>query len=102
MLRIGWFSTGRGSGSRNLLKAVMDEKAKGKLNVEIAFVFCNWDNTEEDNPRKDQRDMFFEMVRGYDIPLVKSSWKKFRPELRKNDEDKWRIEYGKLLRQKTG
>ncbi|HKM13618.1 MAG TPA: formyltransferase family protein, partial [Candidatus Methanomethylophilaceae archaeon] len=47
-------------------------------------------------------DMFFEMVRGYDIPLVKSSWKKFRPELRKNDEDKWRIEYGKLLRQKTG
>lgn len=101
MLRIGWFSTGRGPGSRNLLKAVMDEKAKGKLDVEIAFVFCNWDNTEDDNPRKDQRDMFFDMVRGYDIPLIKSSWKRFRPELRKNSEDKWRVEYGRVLREKT-
>ncbi len=102
MLRIGWFSTGRGSGSRNLLKAVMDERSKGKLDVEIAFVFCNWDNTEDDNPRKDQRDMFFNMVHDYGIPLIKSSWKRFRPELRKNNEDKWRAEYGRVLREKTG
>ena len=101
MLRIGWFSTGRGPGSRNLLKAVMDERAKGKLDIEIAFVFCNWDNTEDNNPRKDQRQMFFDMVRGYGIPLILSSWKKFKPELRRDNEDKWRAEYGKSLREKT-
>jgi len=101
MLRIGWFSTGRGPGSRNLLKAVMDEKAKGKLDIEIAFVFCNWDNTEDSNPHKDQREIFFDMVRGYGIPLILSSWKKFKPELRRENEDRWRAEYGKSLREKT-
>lgn len=101
MIRLGWFSTGRGPGSRNLLKAVMDHKKKGSLDVEIAFVFCNWDNTEDNNPRKDQREMFFEMVRGYGIPLITFSWKKFRPDLRHEDEDRWRLEYGKVLREKT-
>lgn len=102
MLRLGWFSSGRGPGSRNLLKAVMDKKLSGELDIEIAFVFCNWDNTEEDNPKRDQRDIFFEMVKGYSIPLVTVSWKKFKPDLRRNDQDAWRDEYGKLLREKTG
>ena len=64
MLKLGWFSTGRGPGSRNLLKAVMDEKEKGTLDIEIPFVFCNWDNTEEPNSRKEQREIFFDLVRG--------------------------------------
>ena len=34
MLRLGWFSTGRGPGSRNLLKSVMDKKADGTLDIE--------------------------------------------------------------------
>ena len=101
MLRLGWFSTGRGPGSRNLLKAVMDKKAEGALDIEIPFVFCNWDNKEEDNPRREQRQIFFDMVEGYGIPLVTASWKRFEPELRKEDEDAWRVEYGKLLREKT-
>ncbi len=102
MLKLGWFSTGRGPGSRNLLKAVMDEKEKGNLDIEIPFVFCNWDNTETPNSRKEQRQMFFDMVEGYGIPLVTESWKKFMPELRKKDEVAWGIEYGKVLREKTG
>ena len=98
MLRLGWFSTGRGPGSRNLLKAVMDRKIAGKLDVEISFVFCNWSNEETDNPKREQRQMFFDMVEGYGIPLVTASWKEFEPELRENDEAAWRIEYGKVLR----
>ena len=98
MLRLGWFSTGRGPGSRNLLKAVMDRKIAGKLDVEISFVFCNWSNEEADNPKREQRQMFFDMVEGYGIPLVTASWKEFEPELRENDEAAWRIEYGKVLR----
>lgn len=102
MLKLGWFSSGRGPGSRNLLKAVMDKKNSGDLDVEIAFVFCNWDNTETDNPKKDQRKLFFDMVNGYGIPLITASWKGFKPELRKSDQAAWRNEYGKLLREKTG
>lgn len=102
MLRLGWFSTGRGPGSRNLLKAVMDKKEQGELDVEIAFVFCNWDNDEPDNPKRDQRQMFFDMVNGYGIPLVTASWKKFRPDLWDKDQVEWRNEYGKLLRELTG
>lgn len=98
MLRLGWFSTGRGPGSRNLLKAVMDRKLAGELDVEIAFVFCNWSNEEENNPKREQRQMFFDMVRGYGIPLVTASWKEFEPELRERDEAAWRVEYGKVLR----
>ena len=101
MLKLGWFSTGRGPGSRNLLKAVMDEKEKNGLDVEISFVFCNWDNTEEPNPRREQREMFFDMVRGYGIPLITKSWKTFRPDLWDTDEKEWRDEYGKELRRLT-
>ena len=98
MLRLGWFSTGRGPGSRNLLRSVMDRKISGDLDVEISFVFCNWSNEEEDNPRREQRKEFFDMVEGYGIPLVTVSWKEFMPELRESDEAAWRIEYGKALR----
>ena len=101
MLRLGWFSTGRGPGSRNLLRAVMEEKEKNGLDVEIAFVFCNWDNEEDPNPRREQRQMFFDMVEGYGIPLIKKSWKTFRPDLWETDEKEWRDEYGKELRRLT-
>ena len=102
MLRLGWFSTGRGPGSRNLLKAVMDKKEQGELDIEISFVFCNWDNDEEDNPKREQRQIFFDMVKGYGIPLVTLSWKRFMPELWKEDQTAWRNEYGKELRRLTG
>ena len=101
MLKLGWFSTGRGPGSRNLLRAVMDEKEKNGLDIEIAFVFCNWDNEEDPNPRREQRQMFFDMVKGYGIPLITKSWKTFRPDLWGSDEKEWRDEYGKELRRLT-
>lgn len=102
MLRLGWFSTGRGPGSRNLLKAVMDRREQGLLDVDVAFVFCNWDNTEENNPKREQRKIFFDMVEGYGIPLVTASWKRFEPDLRQSDPDKWREDYGRVLRERTG
>ncbi len=101
MLRLGWFSTGMGPGSRNLLKAVMDKKEQGELDIEISFVFCNWDNYEEDNPKREQRQRFFDMVAGYRIPLVTLSWKMFMPELWKEDQIAWRDEYGRELRRLT-
>ena len=98
MLRLGWFSTGRGPGSRNLLREVMDKKKDGSLDIEFSFVFCNWDNTEEPNPRREQREQFFRMVKDYDIPLITISWKTFRPDLWDSDQEEWRNEYGKEIR----
>lgn len=102
MLRLGWFSTGRGPGSRNLLREVMEKKRDGVLDIEFSFVFCNWDNTEEPNPKKDQRAEFFKMVEGYGIPLITISWKTFRPDLWDTDPEKWRDEYGKEIRKRIG
>jgi phosphoribosylglycinamide formyltransferase-1 len=102
MIRLGWFSTGRGPGSRNLLRTVMEKKKQGLIDVEISFVFCNWNNLEEPNPRKQQREQFFDLVKSYDIPLITASWKDFRPDLWSSDQVAWRTEYGKLLREKVG
>ncbi len=102
MLRIGWFSTGRGQGSRDLLRTVIERKLDGTLDIDIPFVFCNWDNTEEENPRREQREMFFDLVRGFGIPLITLSWKNYRPDLREEDETAWRIEYGREMRRLLG
>ncbi|TAK66241.1 MAG: phosphoglycerate transporter, partial [Dehalococcoidia bacterium] len=41
MLKVGWFSTGRGEGSQKLLRATVDAIHEGRLAAEIAFVFSN-------------------------------------------------------------
>lgn len=64
-------------------------------------MFCNWDNTETPNSRRDQRRQFFEQVRGYGIPLVTESFRDFNPELRELDKEEWGKQYGKALREKT-
>ena len=40
-LKLGWFSTGRGAGSRGLLVAALDAIDSGALNGQIEFVFVN-------------------------------------------------------------
>ncbi|MCL2711714.1 MAG: phosphoribosylglycinamide formyltransferase [Methanomassiliicoccaceae archaeon] len=98
MLKLGWFSTGRGQGSRDLLRTVMEKKNSDDIDMKIEFVFCNWDNKEEPNSRKEQREMFFDLVKSYDIPLVTLSWKTFRPDIWESDQVTWRNEYGKEMR----
>ena len=56
-LDIGWFSTGRGPGSRRLLAAVQDEIASGRLDARIAVVFCNRNPGEDENT-----DLFLEEI----------------------------------------
>ncbi len=101
MLRIGWFSTGRGKGSQNLLRTAMEKRDQGILDIDVRFVFCNWNPGEDpDNPYAANREVFFDMVRNYGIPLVTLSWKQFRPELRSNAPMTWRDEYGQAMRGK--
>ncbi len=74
-LRLGWFTTGRGPGSRGLLATVQDEIAAGRLDARIVVVFCNREPGQDP-----QTDLLFEQVRGYDLPLVTLSTVRFRRE----------------------
>ncbi|MCQ2055977.1 MAG: phosphoribosylglycinamide formyltransferase [archaeon] len=100
MLRLGWFSTGRGPGSRNLLQKVMDKKADGTLDIEISFVFCNEGIDDDFHLYGEQRTQFFDMIKDYDIPLIVVSWRSFKPNLWKVDRERWREEYGNEIRRK--
>ncbi len=73
MLNIGWFSTGRGEGSRGLLRFVQERIARGLLDARIEFVFSNRDHGEAEGS-----DQFFGLANGYGLPLVTLSSVKFR------------------------
>jgi len=73
LYQIGWFSTGRGPGSRQLLKTVQQSIESGELKARLAFVFCSREPGESP-----QTDLFFEQVKNYGIPLVCYSYDKFK------------------------
>ncbi len=73
MLRIGWFSTGRGEGSRGLLRFVQERIMSGKLDAQIEFVFSNRAPGEAEGS-----DEYFQLVNGYDLPLHTLSSSQFR------------------------
>ena len=75
-LDIGWFSTGRGEGSRSLLAAVHREIAAARLDARIAVVFCNRAPGEDE-----KTDVFLEQAHGYGLPLVTLSSRDFRRRL---------------------
>ena len=93
-LRVGWFSTGRGDGSRRLLKAAADAIGAGNLDAQIAFVFCNRERGEYETT-----DGFLDLVEAHDIPTVTLSSRQFRRDrsgaLSKPGEPlpAWRAEY---------
>ena len=75
MLRIGWFSTGRGEGSRGLLNFVCRAIDDGRLPASIEFVFSNRESGEAEGS-----DEFFRLVQGYGFPLVTLSSGRYRRE----------------------
>ncbi len=75
MLRLGWFSTGRGEGSRGLLSTVQSSIQRGELKARIEFVFTNRGPGEAKGS-----DQFIQLVRGYGMPLVAFSSSRFRKE----------------------
>ena len=73
MFRIGWFSTGRGEGSRGLLSIVADAIQRNELEAEITFVFCNREAGEDSGS-----DEYMSLVNSYNIPLFTHSSQRFR------------------------
>ena len=64
-LRIGWYTTGRGAGSRAMFDAVRAAIADGSLDACFAYVFANREPGEDATT-----DGFFDLVRAEGIPLL--------------------------------
>jgi folate-dependent phosphoribosylglycinamide formyltransferase PurN len=92
LLNIGWFSTGRDKAARQLLQAVQDKSHSGDINGKISFVFSNREPGEVK-----ESDLFFELVRSYNIPLVCLSHKRFKTA---GEEKEWRIKYHREVNKK--
>ena len=71
--KIGWFSSGRGEGSRELLRTAWHSIVEGEIGAEITFAFSNREPGQAEGS-----DAFFELVRSYNIPLICISSRKFR------------------------
>ena len=95
-LTIGWFSTGRGPGSRGLLQFVQEQILQGQLPVRIQFVFCNREPGEAEGS-----DLFMELVKGYGIPLVTFSSRRFRQRMGGRSADH-RLEYDREVMARIG
>ena len=73
MLNIGWFSTGRGEGSRGLFQFIQERILQNHLDARIQFVFSNREPGESRGS-----DLFFETVNGYDLPLITFSSRRYQ------------------------
>lgn len=73
MLKIGWFSTGRGEGSQGLLRFVQERILRGRLDARIQFVFSNRSPGEAEGS-----DRYFQLVQDYGLPLLHLSSAQFR------------------------
>ena len=72
MLKLGWFSTGRGEGSRNLLGTALEHIRSGYINAEIQYVFSNREPGEYKGS-----DQFHALVKSSNIPLITLSSRRF-------------------------
>ena len=75
MLRLGWFSTGRGEGSRGFLEFIQGHIDSGDLDARLQFVFSNREPGEAEGS-----DHFFRLVNSFGIPLVTLSSRRYRRE----------------------
>ncbi len=92
MLNIGWFSTGKDEAAQRLLQAVWYKSHNGDINGEISFVFSNREPSETK-----ESDLFFELVRSYNIPLIYLSHKRFKAV---REDKEWRIKYDREVNKK--
>jgi len=78
MYKIGWFSTGRGQGSLNLLHSIMQAINNKSVKAELSFVYCSREAGDAEGS-----DRYLQQVKNYGLNLVSFSSKRFMPELRK-------------------
>ena len=87
MLNLGWFSTGRGPGSRALLSTVQEAITDGRIQARINFVFCNRAPGEAEGS-----DQFFALAKSLGLTVVNRSSRAFRRQWT-GDPTQWRTAY---------
>ena len=87
MLNLGWFSTGRGPGSRALLSTVQEAITDGRIQARISFVFSNRAPGEAEGS-----DQFFALANFLGLTVVHLSSKVFRRQWTGNPSH-WRTAY---------
>ena len=87
MLNLGWFSTGRGPGSRALLSTVHKAISSGRIQARISFVFSNRAPGEAEGS-----DQFFALANSLGLTVVHHSARKFRRRWA-GDPSQWRSAY---------
>ncbi|UCC59561.1 MAG: phosphoglycerate transporter [Dehalococcoidia bacterium] len=92
MYKIGWFSSGRGEGSRNLLTTVQQNIAEGNIEAGIDFVFLN-----RERGQSEATDQFLDLVDSHGIPLICFSSRKFREQRCADATGDWRLEYDRQV-----
>jgi phosphoribosylglycinamide formyltransferase 1 len=96
--KIGWFSTGRGAGSKGMLQAAYNAIKSGKLNAEIEFVYCAREYGETE-----ATDQYLDMVKSFGIPLISYSYQRYRAARNMPSPDlsqplpQWRIDYDNVV-----
>lgn len=84
MMKLGWFSTGTGQGSRDLLTHFYSKIKDGLLDADISVVFSNRDPGDAR-----ESDKMFDLVRSYDLVLETLSNKNFIDSLNRFDREKY-------------
>jgi phosphoribosylglycinamide formyltransferase 1 len=94
MYRLGWFTTGRGEGSRSLLTTMQNAITAGEVAAEISFIFLNRDPGEAEGS-----DQFIKLAQSFDIPLVCKSYRRYQ-DIHGDDNNTpdgtlppWRLDY---------
>ena len=89
MLNLGWFSTGRGPGSRALVSTVQEAITDGRIQARISFVFSNRAPGEAEGS-----DQFFALANSLGLTVIRRSSRVFRRQWT-GDPTQWRIAYDK-------
>jgi phosphoribosylglycinamide formyltransferase 1 len=101
--KIGWFSTGRGQGSLNLLHAIMAAIKIARVKADMGFVFCSREPGDAEGS-----DRYIKQVQEYGLPLVCFSSKRFKPDLRRQAIHdpaalaQWRRDYDREVMRRLG
>lgn len=95
MYQLGWFSTGRGGGSRGLLTRMHQEIENGYVRARIAFVFCSRELGDAEGS-----DQFIKLAKSYNLPLVCFSSKRFTTDKGEYLSLPWRLEYDREVMQR--
>ena len=72
-LRLGWFTAGRGPGSRSMFERALAAIDDGSLDAEIAFVFMHRERGESEGS-----DGFIDLAASRSIPVIALSSQRFR------------------------